>query len=914
MATFTSKATGNWSSGGQTTWNEVGVPGAGDTVTIAVGHVITVDTNTTIGSNASGVGHAITIAGTSSTVFGKLVVPSGVTLTLRGFDSSTNTMMRVNQYGRFEGQSGATIVADTGSAITIIDNRGLFNCTGVIFNRAQADKNFATDATGVNAVTFSSVSRGRYEPSQVYAYHFGPGVSEGGQTRRWISNAAGTDHGSFGDSSVSFSAVSPAGILATEVSTYEGVNAIGKYFIDYDLGVIYFFIPTGTSGSTFNYTVAYRYLTLTGGASIRSVQNTAYNEATFDSCTFNYWGPGLAVADDYVLNVDNKSCVALAADRRLFRCQNCVFNFCQRCIGLKRCRGTAADPIILDGMTVRAAHGKDYGFVLHIFRAINEYISWQNVRGTTYETVVSVTGGGTPPFAQSNWTIKNHVWKSRMFMDSAGTVINDFTWPGTVIENLFILGFGSAPDSRAINDYGGDSTSDAIIKDSVFWRVMRWINLASYLTLQGNVLGQTFHHGTMGSVSLQDIYMTNITVKNNIGAQLANGAFVELGYNKRQFIDNVTIDHNTVYRNEAGTTLDAAAINAAHTFTDVGDGIGSQLNSNVKYRSNLLYLNGQGVLRGVDGAGIMHRLGITEADHNDVNGSTRADYVNFNRFSTFTKGNGNYNVDPTRNCLGVTLYDPSFATAAFKTLDYTYNSADNITLKWAGGTVTSIVLGGAGGGVVGTGTATAGSNSPQTFSSIGGNGTLTDSGKTWSTAMNNALTPIGCWVKITAGTGSGQVRRITQCTTTVLTVAHAWTTTPDTTSTYVIYKSEVSLVDGSDVVTAHIDARLIPTSSKQDTGINMSVNSVSVNPNFVSPERDLATWDASLGGSGTHFGGYNRLAADPTLVTVFLSYLQAGFVPQALSLRSAAHDGTTIGAVQMLSVDGRFFQSGMFGF
>jgi hypothetical protein len=38
MAAFTSKATGNWDSAGQTTWNEVGTPGAGDTVTIQNTH------------------------------------------------------------------------------------------------------------------------------------------------------------------------------------------------------------------------------------------------------------------------------------------------------------------------------------------------------------------------------------------------------------------------------------------------------------------------------------------------------------------------------------------------------------------------------------------------------------------------------------------------------------------------------------------------------------------------------------------------------------------------------------------------------------------------------------------------------------------------------------------------------------
>ena len=43
MATFTSKATGNWNATGQTTWNEVGYPVAGDDVTITASHVVTIN-------------------------------------------------------------------------------------------------------------------------------------------------------------------------------------------------------------------------------------------------------------------------------------------------------------------------------------------------------------------------------------------------------------------------------------------------------------------------------------------------------------------------------------------------------------------------------------------------------------------------------------------------------------------------------------------------------------------------------------------------------------------------------------------------------------------------------------------------------------------------------------------------------
>jgi hypothetical protein len=73
-----------------------------------------------------------------------------------------------------------------------------------------------------------------------------------------------------------------------------------------------------------------------------------------------------------------------------------------------------------------------------------------------------------------------------------------------------------------------------------------------------------------------------------------------------------------------------------------------------------------------------------------------------------------------------------------------------------------------------TGTATAGAAS-----------TLTNGAKAWATNQ---------WanyqVRITAGTGKGQIRQIASNTGTVLTVAAAWTTTPDATSQYAIEASE----------------------------------------------------------------------------------------------------------------------------
>lgn len=72
--------------------------------------------------------------------------------------------------------------------------------------------------------------------------------------------------------------------------------------------------------------------------------------------------------------------------------------------------------------------------------------------------------------------------------------------------------------------------------------------------------------------------------------------------------------------------------------------------------------------------------------------------------------------------------------------------------------------------------------------SAGAGSTLTDGTKSWATNQ---------WanfqVRITGGTGRGQVRRIASNTGTVLTVASAWTTNPDATSTYTLEGDENAL-------------------------------------------------------------------------------------------------------------------------
>lgn len=82
--------------------------------------------------------------------------------------------------------------------------------------------------------------------------------------------------------------------------------------------------------------------------------------------------------------------------------------------------------------------------------------------------------------------------------------------------------------------------------------------------------------------------------------------------------------------------------------------------------------------------------------------------------------------------------------------------------------------------------------------SAGAATTLTDSTKSWATDQW-----ISYQVRITGGTGIGQIRPITDSTGTVLTVA-AWTTQPDATSTYVIEGDENAIyLLGNNAVTLY---------------------------------------------------------------------------------------------------------------
>lgn len=127
-----------------------------------------------------------------------------------------------------------------------------------------------------------------------------------------------------------------------------------------------------------------------------------------------------------------------------------------------------------------------------------------------------------------------------------------------------------------------------------------------------------------------------------------------------------------------------------------------------------------------------------------------------------------------------TVTSNELASATMASGDYTLSSAgNNRVLTTASG---KSATASASSNQYATGTATAGAST-----------TITDSGKSWSTNEH-----AGRSVIITAGTGSGQYRRISSNTGTALTVTEAWATTPDNTSQYKIMDDlHFAFTDGS---------------------------------------------------------------------------------------------------------------------
>lgn len=871
MTAITTAGSGNWSSTTPNApWPSGTLPVTGDTVTIAVPHAIIGDIDTPfLGSKAAGVGHALRIQGTSVGVFGSLTMSAGKNLNLRGFDrTGANNLFLVDQWGRLT-TSGANVIFDAAADdATFYQNNGIWTQVG------------GTITTPVGNRTWNTVASGG--PSGIAPLYYDADnlIIAWPLRTPGIANAANTGLGALGNTSLSFSGQAPAGILATEVASIEACTSAGKYYVDYTNAIVYWYQAT-TAAVTF--TASYKKLAFFGVTG-ENIGNTDGNQLAISGAAVSYMGEIVNDTPRYIFGIQNK--FSSSGTLRNAQVASCSFTFCRKAIGnLDNVIGTVGSMIDLSGNSFQGFDGDDYGSIFGLYGAINSaYISIARSSGVSGHAMFILSAPAGSVVTHTNWSLDD------VALLCAGYFLNGLNgsgmptsvvWPDSTMSG-FISGLGGLYDSRQIAGFDGTPGHPAVADGLVSWRGMRVANLGPYAVHQNGAVGYAAHHNFSATLA-NDLEIAGVVIKNMLSLMSSTGnqgGFAELGYNTRSHFTGAQVIKNTIYKLSGYSGMG---------FGDQYDNVGPQLLTALLQSSNLVALSAYGVRRGADTSSDMTRVHVAGMDYNGIFGSTTADYSGIARFATFS---GFVNV------LGVCFFNPSYvAPFSGKTITFTFTSNTDQKLTWDGGTPVQLV------------------QDSGTCSSAGGNtvsggvvtmsGFMNDTAKTWSADQSLAACPIGTWVKLTGGTGVGQIRRvINRNTATQLQVVPAWVTPPDATSTYVLLKSEVVLTAAdANTVSCGVDMRSLPTSTKSDAAMAMALNSLAVDPQFVDATRTLRTWDSSLGGPGTETSAFNRLLAAPTLTrSSLLPYLRAGFAPRAAALATAGHDGGVVGAVPRASL------------
>lgn len=133
--------------------------------------------------------------------------------------------------------------------------------------------------------------------------------------------------------------------------------------------------------------------------------------------------------------------------------------------------------------------------------------------------------------------------------------------------------------------------------------------------------------------------------------------------------------------------------------------------------------------------------------------------------------------------------------------------------------------------------------------------TLSCSSKTWGTTQY-----VNAYVYLTGGTGAGQWRQIASHTNTQLTLASAWTTTPDTTSTFIIG----FLTDGycSNGLLQPFNPWAIGSTTKRAQAISWAVGT-----DYIGSLGAIRTALLGMGGEGTWVSGSGGIAAGDVIAT-----------------------------------------------
>jgi len=805
----------------------------GDTATIANGHTVVLDMNVTAGSNAAGVGAGITINGSSPSVYGRLIVADGVTLTLRGHGTTVDQAMLIKRHGVFEPLAGATIVVDPASDYqTVILNNGVINAIGT---QAKPITWRIPDSryTWNNAISGTAkLDYHKYDPITNRHTHF---MGQG-----WISNAAGTGIGRMGDSSLLFADRAESGAMTHETASPELVLYTGDYYVNYQIGWICYYstVSTAPGMTLFTWTALNmsRY-----GWGIVSEGNTDYNEFKAEYNMYYALG-GSRGADNGIRLAGHQA--ASKGSNRLLKITHSAFYYSRQALRLKNINGTDSDYIDLTHNTFVGAQQSVTGGTLY---PVEFYLSPSSYVDFSYLTNFSQLFAHHSVYGAAGQDLTGI-----RFNNVSGVMMSLFhgagpqAWtPGLEIRNCDLSGMGSAANVNLLDNLAGAPGKPVVISGNIFRKFFRTANVARYVTLSDNLIERPFHHGIYSvNGSAVNAYVVGIIIKNNLF--VGDGGFdnppTHTGYNTVSWWDDFEISQNSYSIGKS---------NAAFCFGDSGDSGYSAvpiygLYTRGKVHSNLSYRGG--FCRAVDQSAYeKHRMHVSVYDYNlDYDPVTSVSGGTALAQGSVMSGASFYNTMTSgRSLSGVSLFQSSHTGLTNKSLAY---GADTRSLSWDNGPAVSIFRE--------AGVLTAdGANDTTAF--YPGYATATDAGKKWDTT-GSSNSPVLTWLKITSGVALGEVRAVLRNSATVLTVAPAWTPgkIPAVGDTYELWETEVVLT-AADGKTIHAGVYLpewSATTSVSDHGLSFVDHHLAVDPDLVNPtglsRSDMTPRNNALRGAG----------------------------------------------------------------
>ena len=662
----------------------------------------------------------------------------------------------------------------------------------------------------------------------------------------WIGNnpTAATGLGVAGVTTggVSFSNQSPAGILATEVTSLAAVNGTGKYFVNYDTGIVYWYSAlTGTN----SFKATYEYLSATSWKGWGINANQSSGSLTTQYCTFQYLGDSTGAAAGYsVICPGSKT----GTGSTILSITNCTFSNCYQLLCLVGCIGTAGNPIqINNNVFGHARPGYNTFTVLGFYQPASTYFQLNNntfnqgsgcvVTCNTYGVLVAFT----------NMAINNNTGTCYGLFSSQ--YAHEFTWANSTIQGNVLSSTPLA--GNFIQNPEGTSGNPFVISGNFIGHTgLSILAASSYCTIDSNI----FHHfytggmfvGTRGS-KYNNVVVTNNLFYGGFGSLTSNlystgTPTVNIGQNFNAWLDVFQVINNTFLDNPQGV-----AVNGLFDPGSCYPITKCEFANNIILNDNAV-VGGVGFKRYANSSTNFSPITCLDLDYNLLynDGTNYSGFLGTTANGTFMISGNKYNY-ASNNVTGVSLSQPTYGTAqgTGRSLVFTFTSATSQTLAWGGGTAVQIVFD--------SGTVTGASSNDSTNGLYGENyGVLNDTSKSWSTTLANANCPAGTWLKMTSGTYSGNVYMVVSNTATSLYVAPAFAQTagggPTTGDTFTLYNAEVTLYDSGATysVNAGIDPRgPLPTSTKTDSGITITMNDVTSNPSLVNANCDASTASAT---------------------------------------------------------------------